>query len=131
MNISSYLTTTDNAPRLSDEMDWERYSTLHNHILELGWVSSGRNLDQLDRRSWWEFHGENAEALRGHLSPSLVKFLEHAQHGCDVNSHSFFYYVNGLMPPGGLWLNQGNEIGAKILTLYSANDIASHADGLK
>ena len=128
------IVTGENPARGGDEMDWERSAFLHNYILERGWVGSGRDLADLDKRTWWEYHGEKAEALRPHLSPSLVKFFEHAWQGPD-HDHSFFYYVNGLMPPGGLWihneLEQGAIAGASLLTLYSANNIASHPVGLE
>ncbi|KAL7941917.1 hypothetical protein V8C42DRAFT_163763 [Trichoderma barbatum] len=35
-------------------LDHERCAALHNLIIEQGWTASGRNLSDLDCRSWWE-----------------------------------------------------------------------------
>jgi hypothetical protein len=132
--VLMHLVTEENPARGGNELDWARCAFLHNHILEMGWTGSGRDLAELDKRTWWEYHGESAEALRPHLSPSLVKFFEHAWQGPDQEEQSFFYYVTGLMPPGGLWVQkelEGADPWGSMLTLYSANMIASHPIGLE
>ncbi|RFU23977.1 hypothetical protein B7463_g12361, partial [Scytalidium lignicola] len=120
----------------SDALDWARCAALHNYILAVGMQNSGRQLTADDQRSWWEYHGDAAEIISGHLSSSLIEFLRHAQMGPQgglQHDHSFFYYVRGLTPPSALWQNCGaciGEVGGSIITLYSANDLASHPDGL-
>jgi hypothetical protein len=135
-DITPHLVTDENpATSTSEGMDWERCAALHNHIVLLGPQGSGREITPDDQRSWWEFHGLKAEALSAHLSPSLIQFLKHAQMGpSNSNEHSFFYYVNGLKNPDALWMNQGaaiGGIGGSVITLYNANDLATHPDGLK
>lgn len=135
LEITQYLVNDDNPPTSTIvALDWDRCSTLHNHILHLGYHGSNHTPTSLETQSWWSFHGESAEAIAEFLSPSLVQFLKHAQIGSDINSHSFFYYVNGLALPNTLWLNHDAGIsgtGGNILTLYTANGLASHPDGLK
>ncbi|RFU26977.1 hypothetical protein B7463_g9371, partial [Scytalidium lignicola] len=135
--IAPYLVTDENpATSNSAAIDWTRCAALHNYILAFGIQNSGRELMADNQRSWWEYYGDAAERLSGHLSPSLTEFLKHAQigpQGSFENEHNFFYYVNGLTPPSALWVNHGSgsgEIGGSVITLYSANNIASHPDGL-
>lgn len=113
------------------KMDIERCAKLHNEILKFGWQGSGRPLDDFHPKSWFEFHGEEANAVRDSLSPHLVRFLEQAWEVGD--DHSFFYYVNGLSYPSNLFTNSlhnGNGDEKRFLTLYAANDLADHPDGL-
>jgi len=42
-------------------LDHERCAALHNLIIERGWTESGRNLNDLDSRTWWECFGKDAE----------------------------------------------------------------------
>lgn len=122
-------------------LDYERCAALHNELLEIGWVGSGRRLEYdanddqaevLHRRTWFEYYGEDAERVRSRLSPSLAAFLERAL-VIDAN-HSLFYYVSCLAHPDYLWLNHQWEAEDtepdRYMTLYVANDIASKLDGL-
>lgn len=73
--------------------------------------------------------GVQANSLHG----SLVTFLESAFCVEDVGQHSLFYYVNGLSGPGYMWENHemdNDEQPYRYLTLYVANTIATHPDGL-
>lgn len=78
-NVDRWRITNGNPARDTQELDCERCAALHNHILELGWVRSVPSLAQLDRRSWWEFHGAAAEKDRHQLAPSVVEFLRRTQ----------------------------------------------------
>lgn len=120
-------------------MDYERCAALHNELLELGWVGSDKALEHdaaddqtpvLHRVSWFDRHGDAAAQVRSRLSPSLVAFLEQALDS--PNGHSLFYHVNGLSPPGFLFLNNNldQDEPDRYVTLYVANLIATHPDGL-
>ena len=50
-DVSQWRVTLENPPRDGQELDYKRCAALHNHVLELGWVGSGRDLATLDRRS--------------------------------------------------------------------------------
>ena len=138
---SPWRVTAENPVRMTPGLDYERCAALHNELLEIGWVGSGRRLEYdandnqaevLHRRTWFEYYGEDAERVRSRLSPSLAAFLERAL-VIDAN-HSLFYYVSCLAHPDYLWLNHQWEAEDtepdRYMTLYVANDIASKLDGL-
>ncbi|CAN9232060.1 unnamed protein product [Alternaria alternata] len=62
-------------------MNVERCIELHNEIVQHGWVGSGRSPETLtsQSKSWFQLHGEKAEAARSDLSAELIQFLEQAQ----------------------------------------------------
>ncbi|KAF3055548.1 hypothetical protein GL218_07223 [Daldinia childiae] len=123
------------------ELDYVRCATLHNRLLERGWVDSGKQLEYdtnddqvevLHRRNWFEFYGPDAERVRSRLSPSLVAFLERA---LVVDDHSLHYYVAGLSSPDYLWSSHERESNMGIdsdryLTLYTATGVALEQEGL-
>jgi len=89
-NIQQWRVTEDNPATSDEELDFERCAALHNHIIELGWVGSGQDLETLDRR---------AEEIQSRLAPSLVNFLKRAFIGPDDDFWSWHYYLSGLMEP--------------------------------
>jgi len=107
--VARWRITDDNPSRMGDELDFERCAALHNFILEVGWLQSGRRLVELDRRSWWEYHGAAAEAVRERLAPSVVKFLQRAQVGTSDGSHTWFYYFRGITDPGEIFDARGGD----------------------
>ena len=126
---SQVLFNNYNGPRNTIRMNVERCVALHNEILTIGWMGRGRDPEDLGQ-SWFDFHGDGANEVRGKLSPDLVAFLEHAW---EVDDHSFFYYVNGLHHPANLFTNNLHDKQSKTpryVTLYAANDLAEHVDGL-
>jgi hypothetical protein len=82
-------------------MDVDKCVTLHNKILEHGWLHSGKTLEELEqnRKTWFDYHGDAAEAMRDLLSPDLTAFLERAYEVTCEDGHSFFYYVKCLFSP--------------------------------
>jgi hypothetical protein len=119
--------------------DVDRCVALHNEILTIGW--EGRQRWGKDYRalgeSWFDFHGAAAAAVRGRLHPDLIAFLEGAWDTGD--DHSFFYYVAGLSHPTYMFkeddldsvaFSEDNVGYSRYVTLYTANDIAEHLDGL-
>lgn len=126
---SSWRVTPANPVRATSGLDYERCAALHNELLEIAWTRSGRSLDILERKSWFEFYGTQAEAIRGRLSKDIIAFLENAIEVAESNFH-LFYYVAGLSTPDMLWTNHEYKTEDRFLTLYIANDLASHLDGL-
>jgi hypothetical protein len=106
-------------------MNVNRCVALHNEILAIGWQGRGNDDGDLGQ-SWFVFYGEDAEDMRDYLSPDLVAFLERAWEVGD--DHSFFYYVSGLNHPTAMFSEHLKD--RRFLTLYTANDIAEHPDGL-
>ena len=85
-------------------MNVERCIELHNEIVQHGWVGSGRSPETLtsQSKSWFQLHGEKAEAARSDLSAELIQFLEQAQDPYAQESEtclSFFHWVSGLSGP--------------------------------
>ena len=117
----------------SSAMNSERCANLHNQIVEIGWEGSGRRLEDLERKSWFEQYGDDANAVRSSLSAELILFLERAWVP-DAGRHSFFYYVWGLQHPKALYQNhETHNSGSgfnRYLTLYDAHNMVSHHDGL-
>lgn len=141
--MSQWRVTADHSVREMEGLDHERCAALHNLIIERGWTASGRSLNHLDRRSWWECHGGDAQ-LSPHaakLSPSVVAFLKAAWHGYRMTAqpqHAFFRYLSGLCSPDDLWQNtnygddEDDSNKERYVTLYMANWAlgASHPLGL-
>ena len=69
--------------------------------LEHGWVHSGKSKEDLERnrKRWFDYHGDRAEAIREILSPDIITFLERAYVVDCEGGHAFFYYVGGLFSP--------------------------------
>jgi hypothetical protein len=135
-DISPWLVTPSNPARSLPGLDHSRCAALHNHILQLAWVGSGRALDELERLSWFERHGDAAQEVRNRLDPSLVSFLEQA-YDVDSTVVSFFYWVTGLNNPDFLWQNNSPDLAEpgedwRFLTLYPVHiEFGGHIDGLK
>ncbi|KAK4063896.1 hypothetical protein Trihar35433_8604 [Trichoderma harzianum] len=141
--MSQWRLTAEHPLREIEGLDHERCAALHNLIIERGWTASGRSLSTLDRRSWWECYGGDAE-LSPHaakLSPSVIAFLKTAWHGYAITSqpqHAFFRYLSGLCSPDDLWENahygddEDDSNKERYVTLYMANWAlgASHPLGL-
>lgn len=128
-DISPWRVSPANPVRFQNGFDYERCAALHNELLEVGWTGSGKSLDALERRTWSDFHGEEAEGVRNRLSEELMAFLERAL-VVEEGDHSLFYYVNGLSYPDNMWTNHEGGESDRFLTLYAANDLAEHPDGI-
>lgn len=130
-DVSQWRVTDDNPSRAGHELDFERCAALHNHILELGWVGSGRRLADLDRRSWWEFHGNAAENIRHRLAPSIIEFLQRAQIGTADRQWCWHYYFRGLSYPAQMFEARADDGGeGDVLLLYPLTLSLSHARGI-
>jgi hypothetical protein len=82
-------------------MDVDKCVELHNKILEHGWLRSGKTIEDFEqkRQTWFDQHGDQAEAVSELLSPDLIAFLEGAYTVDCEYDHTFFYYVGGLAGP--------------------------------
>ena len=82
-------------------MDVDKCVEFHNKILEHGWVHSGKSKEDLEghRKTWFDYHGDRAEAIRDILSPDIIAFLERAYEVDCEGGNAFFYYVAGLFSP--------------------------------
>jgi hypothetical protein len=121
-------------------MDVDKCVILHNKILERGWLQSGKPIEDLEqnRKTWFEYHGDEAEAIRDTLSPDLIAFLERAYEVDCENGHSFFYYVAGLFSPALVHEQSdtfnhesADDDDLQIIVLYNMNySFGSHPVGL-
>lgn len=84
-----------------------------------------------DCTTWFEYFGDEAEALRDTLSIDLVAFLESAY--VTSADHMFFYYVDGLNSPNRLFeaaevfnVAYSDDDPTRYIALYAMNDFGSH-----
>ncbi|PVH95813.1 hypothetical protein DM02DRAFT_689331 [Periconia macrospinosa] len=108
-------------------MEVDRCVGLHNEIMKIGWEARSNDASALNQ-SWFGYYRQDAENIRERLSPELIAFLERAWVVGDGHDHSFFYYVCGLHHPNHFFSD--NSSGSSNVTLYAANDIGEHPDGL-
>jgi hypothetical protein len=131
--LTSWVVNFNNYIRDIDTFEVERCIALHNEILMHGWVGSGRDAANFTGKNWFDHLGDQANNARGRLSTPLTRFLKGAL-TTDENNYSFFYHVGGLGYPLSMWTTHeafgGDMDPDRYLTLYMANNIASHPDGL-
>jgi hypothetical protein len=119
-------------------MDVDKCVALHNKILQLGYLGSGKSVEQFEQecKPWFDYFGDEAEELSDKLSPDLIAFFERAFMSGD--RHAFFFYVGGLNGPTSLFgavasLNSGFSYDdqTRFVALYGMNLFpASHGCGL-
>ncbi|KAI1137334.1 hypothetical protein F5Y05DRAFT_414491 [Hypoxylon sp. FL0543] len=113
-------------------MDAIRCAALHNKLVEHAWVAEGHGLEDLDRRSFFQHHGDAADEIRGRLDPSVISFLELAIAPGDPPP--FFFWVGGFAQPQDMfepeYLYPEDETN-RFLALYRTNvGIVGHGLGL-
>jgi hypothetical protein len=117
-------------------MNVERCIELHDEILRLGWVGSGRSLESLEStcKTWFDLHGDEAEAFRSKLAPDLIRFLEHARTMHDAKSGEdlfFFYWVQNVASPEFMFeMEDGFPEDGTYLVLYAMSNFTGHICGL-
>ncbi|KFY40751.1 hypothetical protein V494_03326 [Pseudogymnoascus sp. VKM F-4513 (FW-928)] len=127
-DISPHLVTSDNPAGETGALDYHRCALLHNFLVEYGWVASGRSLADLERRSFFEHYGDEANEMRERLEPGLIAFLEEAY---VVQRSLFHFWVDDLTHPSEMWTNYECDDEGETLTIYSINcGICSHSNGL-
>ncbi|KFX95249.1 hypothetical protein V495_01812 [Pseudogymnoascus sp. VKM F-4514 (FW-929)] len=95
-DISRHLVTPDNPARETGTLDYERCALLHNFLVEYSWIADGGELADLDRRSFFDHYGDEANAIRERLDPALIAFLEAIY---DFQDSSFHLWVCGITYP--------------------------------
>ena len=141
LNINDHIPHLCMTPNLDPRvtMDWAVKAAI------LAWYL-GAELQVLNSqcKTWFEIHGEEAEAARPDLSPDLIQFLEQAQIPYGQEGESclkFFYSVSGLSDPGymfgfteALWGDcetEDDDDGKTRLVLYGAGHFdTGHICGL-
>ncbi|KAI2622558.1 hypothetical protein GGR54DRAFT_599025 [Hypoxylon sp. NC1633] len=121
-----------NLPRDDDAMDAARCAALHNKLVEHAWIAEGLALEELDRRSYFQHHGDAANEIRGRLNPAVTSFLE------SIIVHeklpTFFYWVEGIAPPDMMFPDEemfSEDERDRFLLLYTTNiAIVGHSMGL-
>lgn len=126
---------------------------LHNEIVRLGWIGMGRPLQDFHPPTWFDYHGQAAQAARRKLSADLVAFLQGAYEIPDAytDRQYFHYFATALMTPGDdmfgfidggcspAWVNQYEAYHGDLtqpgtlgryVRLYYANSLVSHPEGL-
>ncbi|RMZ85694.1 hypothetical protein DV736_g6557, partial [Chaetothyriales sp. CBS 134916] len=125
--MTDWRITVQNPVRQIDGLDHERCAALHNLILEHGWQQSGRELDDLDRRTWWDLHEASVDPAI--INDDVISFLKVAQEGYAEASpgHCFQRYLAGLSLPDQLHNNvmygpdEDDSNKRRYITLYMAN----------
>ncbi|KAI1074384.1 hypothetical protein F5B20DRAFT_574100 [Whalleya microplaca] len=117
------------AGNIFDEMDSSDYL-----LVEHAWVAEGRSLDELERRSFFQHYGEDANEITDRLDQSLVSFLESIIVSNELPP--FFFWVECISPPADMFSAQEmfqeyEEEPNRFLTLYATNTgLGEHPLGL-
>ncbi|KAI0547409.1 hypothetical protein F4679DRAFT_597645 [Xylaria curta] len=135
MDDGGHLVTLANPARDDGTLDYERCAKLHNSLVEHAWVADGRLLDDLERRSFFEHYGDEANDIADRLDPSLVAFLNSII--VPEDPPSFFFWIEGIAPPAeifsahDMFLDCEDEEPGRFLTLYTTNiGLGEHKLGL-
>jgi hypothetical protein len=128
--VQHLLVTSDNPPRQTEGLDFQRCVDLHNAILEHGWLSSGRSAEDFESQCT-PFYEHAAEEIDEKCNASLKAFLQGAR---DVppgmNDFNFFYNVSRLSWAFG-WHEYYTEEEHRVLTLYMVSEgLYGDPDGL-
>lgn len=99
-SIDDQLVTPDNPPRTDlDGMDHVRCAALHNHLVDLCLVADADvRLDPAAegrRATYFNTHGDAAEAVRPRLHSSVATFLVEAR----TPNAPLFFFVDGMPDP--------------------------------
>ncbi|KAJ8128201.1 hypothetical protein O1611_g5435 [Lasiodiplodia mahajangana] len=136
MDDGGHLVILANPAREDRTLDYERCAKLHNRLVEHAWVADGRLLDDLERRSFFEHYGNEANDIADRLDPSLVAFLKSIII-VPNDAPPFFFWVKGIAPPAEMFsaheMFQDYEEAEswRFLTLYTTNcGIVGHSLGL-
>lgn len=140
--MAEWRITEQHPVRNIDRLDHERCAILHNLIIARGWEQSGRSLQDLDRRTWWELHySSGTTGSLSFLGEDVVAFLKNAQTGHCSNVediHTLHRYLIGLSVPDLLNANamyapeEDDSNKRRFITLYQENPFldTNHSLGL-
>jgi hypothetical protein len=128
--VQHLLVTSQNPPRETEELDFERCAELHNAILEHGWLSSGRSAEDFQSQCI-PLYERAAGEIDEKCSDSLKSFFQSAR-DVPVGMHRFnlFYNVSGLDCAFG-WHDYYTEEENRVLRLYTVSEgLYGDPDGL-
>jgi hypothetical protein len=136
--VQNLKVTAENPSRDDlDGLDFERCATLHNAIVEHGWIASGRPMADMPRTTWWVHHSDNPERddTTSRLHSSVIEFLKRAFHFYE-DDFNFFHYLTGLRHVGDIEMGFKEDLDDpdcdhRYYTLYCTDQThASKPDGL-
>ncbi|RWA10470.1 hypothetical protein EKO27_g4639 [Xylaria grammica] len=127
------LAISENPAWEAGTFDYKRCAELHNILVEQAWAAEGRSLEELERRSFFQYYGDKANEIVDRLDPSLRAFLESAIVGQELPS--FFIWVSGIGSPTEMFFVEDMflECGEpnRFLVLYvTQRDLGGHPLGL-
>ncbi|KAI1420996.1 hypothetical protein F5Y12DRAFT_770331 [Xylaria sp. FL1777] len=128
------LVTAAHPAREDGALDYVRCAKLHNWLVEHAWVADGGSLDELERPSFFEHYGDEADEIAHRLDPSLVSFLQSIV--VSERLPPFFFWVEGITPPSDIFSAQDmfqehEDASWRFLTLYTTNiGLCGHSLGL-
>ncbi|KFY24380.1 hypothetical protein V491_02176 [Pseudogymnoascus sp. VKM F-3775] len=132
-DTSRHLVTPDNPASNTGTLDYRRCALLHNFIVEYSWLADGRSLSDIDRRSFFERGGDEANKIRERLDLALISFLEEANDiEYDLEHPNFYFWVGSIHHPSQMFVISDNfHDDSETITLYPT-DVAfcSHLNGL-
>ncbi len=133
MDGGDFLVTPENPAREDGTLDHVRCAALHNKLVEHAWVAEGKSLDELERPSFFQHYGEDANEIMDRLDQSVVLFLKSIIVSDELPP--FFFWVECISPPGEMFSAQEmfpeSEEPNRFLTLYATNPgLGGHSVGL-
>lgn len=134
MDDWSVLVTAENPARQDGTLDHRRCAALHNMLVEYAWVAEGKALEELERRSFFQRFGDEANEVIDRFDPALRAFLESII--VTEGLPPFYYWVEGITSPSEMFsvhdmFEECEEDHGRFLTLYTTNvNIAPHPLGL-
>jgi hypothetical protein len=128
--VQHLLVTSDNPPRQTGGLDFQRCVELHNAILEHGWLSSGRSAEDFQAQCT-PFYQHAAEVIDEKCHASLKAFFQGARDMAPgTDGFNFFYNVSRLQCGFG-WHSYYTEEENRALTLYTVSEgLYGDPDGL-
>ncbi|KAI0851204.1 hypothetical protein F5Y00DRAFT_16984 [Daldinia vernicosa] len=135
ISLHDLLVTPTRPARTDNTLDYARCAALHNKLVEYAWAAEGREINDLERHSFFHHYGEQANEIRRRLDPALVAFLESIILADELPP--FFFWVEGISPPEFMFASDDilhhdalSEPG-RFLILYNTNPgLVGHAMGL-
>lgn len=132
IDVEELLVSPRRPARTDGSLDVARCVSLHNYLVQYGWQSDGRALEDLQPRNYFEHHGGEAAEVRDRLDPSLVAFLEAVV--IPSEQLPLYFWVSGLCEPSDVFVAQEmmpEDDEDRFLTLYATNDgMGEHPAGL-
>ncbi|ETS77355.1 hypothetical protein PFICI_11229 [Pestalotiopsis fici W106-1] len=132
IDVDEFIVSPQRPARTDGSLDVARCIALHNYLVQYGWQSDGRALQDLQPQNYFEHHGDEADQVRDRLDTSLIAFLEAA--AIPSEPLPLYFWVSGLCEPSDVFVAQEmmpEDEEDRFLTLYATNDgMGEHPAGL-